>query len=224
MFKSDTLIVYNKLTHFYSINFMASEWENSDIYINSLFLTMIINVTLTLSLFYFRRRKVAGGISFQNSQNSSIRSSLWCANDMIKYPHYMLYIMALCLSPFGGVLNLHLVVTRLSSVSWIPLCTSSCTPITCWPLWDPKYRNICGGRNISPFCKWFNLFWWWYTPSNCSSEMTAIIPLDLPTSLEPMLLCSISCSLTSTRNHTWRERWVKIQYSMNYGKYKTALH
>lgn len=73
---SDTLIVYNKLTHFVLNQFHGIEMDNSDIYINSLFLNMIINVTSTLSLFYFRRRKVAGGISFQNSQNSSIRSSL----------------------------------------------------------------------------------------------------------------------------------------------------
>lgn len=96
-----------------------------------------------------------GGTTFQNSQNSSTPSSLWCENVTIKYQHCTSFIMVWCQHQFGGVLNSRRVATARSLDSWTRSCTLSCTHTICWLQWDHPYRNTSGGRNIWPSCKWW---------------------------------------------------------------------
>lgn len=92
-------------------------------------------------------------------------------------------------------------VTVRSSVCLIHSYTSLCIRTTCWPHWDPTYRNTCGGRSIWPRCKCCSSWPSWYTLSNCySSTATTRKRSSGGSACTPS--CSSSYSKNSTNNNT----------------------
>lgn len=60
----------------------------------------------------------AGGITYQSSQNSLTRSSLYCARRMSTFQRCMSYTMAACRSRCGWASNLHRVHMKIPSDIW----------------------------------------------------------------------------------------------------------
>lgn len=139
---------------------------------------------------------------------------------MIKSQHFMSFIMASCLSAvsfntnshrycielnfhpfqFGGEWNSHLAVTLHSSDLSIQEFILWCTLTICWPRWAQKSKNICGGKSIWPFFKWFNSSPWCFMHSNCFFGTPANIQLHLSGGLGCMRACSSSClRISSTK-------------------------